>query len=396
MEQQLPPEILRDIDLVSRIPIINSILEVICRTTGMGFSAVASVSEEKWVACSVRDEISFGLKPGSELQLETTICNEIRKSGKGVIIDHVDKDKHFSKHHTPAMYGFQSYISIPINRKDGTFFGTLCAIDPKPAKVNSTEIIGMFTLFADLIAFHLQSLEETSLSEEKLKAEKDTADLREKFIAILGHDLRNPVGAILMGTELLSTQPLVEDDMRIVKSIRRSANRIARLISNIMDFAYSRLSDGINLKKEEHPDFNEALQAIIDEQLMIKSGSVINFTFEGTEPVYCDSERIGQLFSNLLSNAVAYGKEGAPVNVHATSTTNGFELTVTNNGQDIPEESIKHLFEPFYRGKENSNKKGLGLGLYIASEIAKAHGGNLSVKSADETISFILTIPSKN
>lgn len=78
-----------DIESVSRISVVPSILEIICRSTGMGFAAVARVTEDRWIACSVRDEISFGLVPGSELNIETTICNEIRHSGEGVIIDHV-------------------------------------------------------------------------------------------------------------------------------------------------------------------------------------------------------------------------------------------------------------------------------------------------------------------
>lgn len=170
-----------DIEAINRIPVIGSILEVICRTTGMGFAAVARVTEDRWVACSVRDEIQFGLIPGGELKLETTICHEIRQSGNGVIIDHVEFDPQFKHHHTPAMYGFQSYISLPIIRKDGTFFGTLCSIDPRPAKLNTPEIIGMFKLFADLISFHLNAVEHLSFTEALLAEEKKNTVLQEQL-----------------------------------------------------------------------------------------------------------------------------------------------------------------------------------------------------------------------
>jgi len=158
-------DIQADVEAINRIPVVPKILEVICRTTGMGFAAIARVTEDKWVACSVRDEIQFGLVPGSELKLETTICNEIRQSGEAVIIDHVDKDEAFAGHPTPAMYGFQSYISIPIICQDGTFFGTLCAIDPRPAKLNNPATIGMFKLFADLISFHITLVEQLVFTE---------------------------------------------------------------------------------------------------------------------------------------------------------------------------------------------------------------------------------------
>jgi transcriptional regulator with XRE-family HTH domain len=157
-------DIAADVEMVGRIPIVAKLLEVICRTTGMGFSAIARVTDNKWVACAVRDEIKFGLEPGGELELETTICDDIRKTGEGVIIDCVDEDEHYVRHPTPGKYGFQSYISIPIVCQDGTFFGTLCAIDPKPAKVNNMETIEMFKLFAELISFHLNAVEQLHYS----------------------------------------------------------------------------------------------------------------------------------------------------------------------------------------------------------------------------------------
>ena len=148
-----------DIEAVKQIPIVATMLEVICRTTGMGFSAIARVTQDRWIACSVRDEIQFGLKPGSELKVETTICNEIRDHGKAVVIDNVADDEHYNNHHTPKIYGLQSYISMPIFLKSGEFFGTLCAIDAKPAQLNNPKTIGMFSLFAELISFHLHSMD---------------------------------------------------------------------------------------------------------------------------------------------------------------------------------------------------------------------------------------------
>lgn len=154
-----------DVEAISRIKIVPKLLEVVCRTTGMGFAAIARVTEDKWVACAVRDEIEFGLKTGGELKIETTICDEIRKSGEAVVIDHVDGDENYAGHPTPLMYGFQSYISMPIIDRDGNFFGTLCAIDPKPAKLKNPETIGMFKLFAELISFHLNLAEQLMASE---------------------------------------------------------------------------------------------------------------------------------------------------------------------------------------------------------------------------------------
>jgi GAF domain len=97
---------------VSRIEAVPTILDVVCRTTGMRFAAVARVTEDRWIACSVQDDIDFGLKPGGELKVESTICHEIRQSRQPVIINNVAEDESWCDHATPAMYGFQTLHSI--------------------------------------------------------------------------------------------------------------------------------------------------------------------------------------------------------------------------------------------------------------------------------------------
>lgn len=382
-----------DVEAVMSIPIVPNLLEVICRTTGMGFAAIARVTDEKWIVCSVRDEIMFGLGPGDELKLETTICHEIRQSGKGVIIDHVDNDPAFRGHHTPEMYGFQSYISIPIIRRDGTFFGTLCAIDPKPAKLNNPETIGMFKLFADLIAFHLHSIEQLAFAKQKLEEEQRTAELREQFIAILGHDLRNPAGAILNSAQLLLRMPLDERTTRVANIIKDSSYRIRGLIENIMDFASGRLGGGISLNRNTNEPMADILSHAISELQIVYPDRIIEADFEFNEPVNCDGKRIAQLFSNILSNAFTHGKPNAPVKVKAISADGEFVLSVTNQGAKIPDSAMARLFQPYSRGEAKPGQQGLGLGLYIASQIAAEHNGKLSVVSSDEETCFTLIMP---
>jgi hypothetical protein len=118
-----------DIAGVGRIPAVPPILDVVCRTTGIGFAAVARVTENRWIACSVKDDMAFGLQPGGELKIETTICNEIREHREPVVSENVAEDEGYCCHHTPAMYGFQSYISRPALLPDGALFGR-CARSP--------------------------------------------------------------------------------------------------------------------------------------------------------------------------------------------------------------------------------------------------------------------------
>jgi signal transduction histidine kinase len=383
----------QDIAAVQSIKAIPTILDILCRTTGMRFAAVARVTEERWIACEVRDALAFGLKPGGELKVETTICHEIRHSGQAVIIDHVAEDPAYSAHHTPAIYGLQSYISVPIRLGDGSFFGTLCAIDTEPRRLNTPEIVTMFEMFADVIGFQLSALDRVNLSEASLANERTAAALREQFIAVLGHDLRNPLAAIDGGMQLLRGQPLNDRSKAIVDMVQNSVNRMAGLIDNVMDFARGRLGGGLTLTR----DADESLEPVLRQVLIETQASAPHRQFEArfavTSPVNCDRRRIGQLVSNLLGNAVTHGVAETPVRMDARTYDGVFELFVSNAGEPIPPQILGSIFEPFSRGSHRPNLQGLGLGLYISHKIATAHGGTLDVVSTPEETRFTFRMP---
>jgi GAF domain-containing protein len=134
-------ELAREVASAGEVEELRAILAEACRLTGMGFAAVARVTDTRWIACQVVDNIEFGLSPGEELELRTTICEDIRLSGEAIVIDYVAEDIVWQTHPTPALYGFQSYASFPIKLEDGRFFGTLCAIDPEPRMLRGTQIV---------------------------------------------------------------------------------------------------------------------------------------------------------------------------------------------------------------------------------------------------------------
>ncbi|MBB4100789.1 GAF domain-containing protein [Sphingomonas kyeonggiensis] len=148
---------LADVAAVQRIPEVESILAELCELTGMGFAAVARVTADRWIACQVLDRIEFGLDAGEELAIKTTICDEIRDSGRGVFINDVDADPAWRTHHTPVLYGLKSYISWPIIRGDGSFFGTLCAIDPV-SRTGLAALVPQMEAYAQIIADELDRL----------------------------------------------------------------------------------------------------------------------------------------------------------------------------------------------------------------------------------------------
>ncbi|MDB5296257.1 MAG: histidine kinase [Phycisphaerales bacterium] len=377
-----------DLTAVGRIDAVQQILEVVCRTTGLGFSAVARVTESRWVACAVRDEIAFGLKPGGELKLETTICNEIRQSGRVVAIDHVAEDAAYCGHPTPAMYGFQSYISVPITRADGRLFGTLCAIDPRPAKVNTPTTIGMFELFADLIARHIDAADRVAATEAALLNEREASQLREQFIAVLGHDLRNPLAAISSGVDLLNILPHSPDANDVIAMMRRSTARMAALINDVLDFARGRLGGGLAVRRTDGAGLGAAIEQVVTELQSAWPTRDVRREIALADAVPCDANRITQMLSNLLANALTHGDPNGPVWVRARSGGGGFELSVANAGKPIPPHVAEHLFKPFTRGTARPGQQGLGLGLYIAAEIAQAHAGTLGVASTPEETRF--------
>jgi hypothetical protein len=384
--------IAEDVDAIGRIDVVPTMLEVVCRTTGMGFAAIARVTEDRWVACAVRDEIAFGLTPGGELEVGTTICDEIRRSGQAVVIDHVTEDADFRGHPTPARYGFQSYISQPIFR-DGQFFGTLCAIDPKPARLKNPAVMGMFKLFADLIAQHMETQERLATSEAALLSERQAAELREQFIAVLGHDLRNPLASIQAGGRLLAKTPLDERATMLVGAMQSSVMRMAGLIDDVMDFARARLGGGFEIERRIDPNLGATILQAVDELRLANPDRDIAAEVALGEAVACDAGRVAQLLSNLLANALRHGDEAGQVRVRALTGEGRFTLSVSNTGPAIPAERLAGLFKPFERAEHHHGQQGLGLGLYIAAEIARAHGGELGVTSdADET-RFTLSMP---
>jgi signal transduction histidine kinase len=384
-----------DIAAVQRIDAVPRILEVVCRTTGMGFAAVARVTEERWVCCAVRDEIEFGLDAGGELKLETTICHEIRQSGEAVVIDDVATSPTYVGHHTPAMYGFQSYISMPILLSDGSMFGTLCAIDTRPARIDTPEMVGMFRLFAELIAFQLEAAQRVAASEASLLSERQGSELREQFIAVLGHDLRNPLASIDAGASMLLRTPLNEKAQAIVGLLKASVGRMSGLIDNVLDLARGRLGGGIQVDRDADAPLQPVLAQVVAELQSSSPDRVILSDFTLDRPVSCDRSRIAQLLSNLLGNALTYGAIDQPIRVQASTTSGLFTLSVANAGEAIPPEALERLFQPFTRGDDRPNRQGLGLGLYIASEVARAHGGELTVASSEAETRFTFTMPLK-
>lgn len=227
----------------------------------------------------------------------------------------------------------------------------------------------------------------TEVTEERRQSE-----LREQFTAVLGHDLRNPLSAILSGLTMLRKTPLSDRAVLLADMMRDSASRMSALIDDTTDLARCRLGDGLALNRtREH--LEPVLREVIAELVSANPERMMETDFVLQQPIYCDRGRVAQLFSNLIGNALTHGSVDRPVRVRAVSSADGFEFSVANEGKPIPPADLPRLFAPFYRGEARPSRQGLGLGLYIAHEIATAHGGMLEVASTPAETRFTFWMP---
>ncbi len=388
-EQQLT----REVEAIGRVEPIRRLLEVACRLSKTGFACVARVTAERWIAGAVFDEIQLGLEAGGEIPIDATLCDGVRRNNKLVVIDDVSEDTTFCDHPTLVQMGIQCYISVPVVLPDGTFFGTLCALDRFPNRLSSPEVVGMFGLFAELIAQHLDSQVRLEESELALFTERESSVLREEFIAVLGHDLRNPLSAIHVSAVELTEEEYGEEVNEIGEVIRECAGRMNSMIADVLDLARGRLGGGVGIVPREHHDLSKAIEQVIDEIAVAHPDREVIRDVRLDVPVRADLSRLSQLISNLLANAIHHGAKDQPVRLRACVSDGSLLIEVVNRGATIPDEVAQQLFQPFRRAAVSAHQDGLGLGLYIASEIAKAHGGTLRMTQRDGEIRFVFRMP---
>lgn len=227
---------------------------------------------------------------------------------------------------------------------------------------------------------------------QRLSVEQETAELREQFIAVLGHDLRNPLASIVGAARLLRREVASDKALKVLQLMDTSVDRMAGLIDDVMDFARGRLGSGIDLHRTVGP-LEPVLRQVVDELETSQPSRTIVCDIDVAEPISFDPGRIAQLASNLLANALTHGDPRSPVRLGAFVRDRTLEIWVANAGDPIPAEAMARLFQPFFRGEARSSRQGLGLGLHIAAEIARAHDGVLSVTSTAAETRFYLTMP---
>ncbi|MBA3541930.1 MAG: hybrid sensor histidine kinase/response regulator [Deltaproteobacteria bacterium] len=250
---------------------------------------------------------------------------------------------------------------------------------------------GHACLVGSVIAIHDVS------AEHAISAERErTAQYQQQMLGIVGHDLRSPLGAILMGTELLEMH--TEDNpsaASVLKRIKSSGSRMSLMVDQLLDVTRARLGDGIPVEPRE-VRLLPLIKSAMEELSLAHSKSRFELVATADVMGLWDPERFGQVVSNLMSNAIHYGKEGAPITISVTSSQVAATMTVHNDNRDKPiaPDVLATLFDPFRRGRnDHNNSKGLGLGLYIVHEIVRAHGGTMDVESTLSGTTFRVVLP---
>jgi signal transduction histidine kinase len=374
----------RAVAAVARIDAVPTLLKVLCEITGMRVAVVARVTDRTWTACAVKDEAHFGLKPGMELQVNTMLCFDSRTSRAPIVIEHASSDPRYCNHEAPKRYQIESYVSVPIIRANGGYFGNLSALDSRPAKVADLRILSMFTEFAALIASQLDRQSLQAQEHRALLDERAAGELREQFIAILGHDLRNPLHAVYASGDMLERRLRDPQSLALVSRIKTSARRMSGLIDDVLDFARGRLGGGIGLELTEVENINTGLATVVQELRDAQPECEIISHIGVSRAVRCDLGRLQQVASNLLANALTHGLPESPVKITARADEDDLVLEVWNAGEPIPAESLGKIFEPFWRHSVSRSRNGLGLGLHICSQIVRAHAGQITVVSTKE------------
>ena len=261
-------------------------------------------------------------------------------------------------------------------RRDGSLLEVSLTVSP--IRDQSGAIIGASKITRDISAVKA--------------AQRERQRMRDLYLGILGHDLRNPLNTIAASVFTLEKQA-TDSTRDVLSRISRSASRMGRMIEQLLDFTRARLGEGIPLFSRA-ADLGQLCSVLLDEFEVHHPGR-IRFEASGSTDGLWDPDRLAQAISNLISNALEHGSPDEPVDLRLSNVGGEVRMEVSNRGNPIPPEVQSGIFEPFRRGRSHhrSATSGLGLGLYIAREIVRAHGGSIELESGPEKTTFLVRLP---
>ncbi|MBD5779222.1 GAF domain-containing sensor histidine kinase [Pelagicoccus sp. NFK12] len=382
----------REIPQPASASAVPTILKLVCELTGMRLALVARLMDGKWTACGVHDCMDYGLAVDDRLEMGETILVRSGDSAFLPFAESVGAERFPRKHGTPPSAGPGRCIWLPISGCEGQLFGWLCVFDGRP-NAFKPDMVGVLTLLGELLRQQLCTKCPRQELEEQLLAEREASRAREEFIAVLGHDLRNPLTSIIWAADLMRIQNDGPDRDELYQILRSCGLQIGNLIEDLLDFARGRLGKGIPLERRCQLDLTVLASEAISELCLSRPGRVIRLLHSDPVVACVDEVRFRQLLSNLLGNALQHSPPSEPVNIGLDYRGDMVRIAITNGGPPLSEENRASLFSPFALRSSHGSRPGLGLGLFIASEIARAHGGAIEVSAGDDGTTLTTLLP---
>jgi signal transduction histidine kinase len=358
---------------------LAQLVDVICRRTPRALLAVvASPARGPWRAIAACGNSGVSISSGQSL--EQPEHSWMRERGEPPT-------------HAPATGVGALQLRQPIVLRDGNFFGNLCLVASRVDAVADAGLRDAAAAFAELAALLIGQSQGKVAAEVGLAQEAAAAQQRERFVAVLAHDLRTPLSTVRALGETLSIAPDRANLPRIAKLLLAAVARMASLIDGVLDLARARLGGGITMRWQSCPDLADRLAQVVEEARTTHAAQQINSQIQIARAVDCDPTRLQQLLGNLLDNALTHGARDRPVSIVAEANESELEIRVANEGAALDAETRERIFEPFWRPKGAKRPEGLGLGLFIVEHIATRHGGAVRVDSKEGATIFVFSMP---
>lgn len=369
---------------------IATLLALASEIAGSNVALLARVTDDAWTFCAAHEVSAVGVSADVRLSLGRSL--RIGRDPMGAPISITLSGRRACG--TLTASSTACGVSAPVVLANGRCVGLLCALVPTSPDRVEDRVGSKFKCLSSIIASQIDQLMLRDREKTAFLDERSAGLLREQFIAILGHDLRNPLQAIFASSDLLARRLEQPALAHMAARIKTNARRMSSLIDDVLDFARARLGGGIGVELTEVENISHGLTTVVQELQDGQTNCKIISNFHVTRSVRCDLGRLQQVASNLLGNALAHGQPNSPIKINARTDEHDLVLEVWNAGEPIPAESLSKIFEPFWRHSVSANRNGLGLGLHICSQIVGAHQGRISVTSTrDSGTQFTARLP---
>ncbi|RYH51387.1 MAG: hypothetical protein EON54_15110 [Alcaligenaceae bacterium] len=432
-----------DLITAQRLPALPSILKALRGLTKMRFAALVRLTGTDWQACVVDDCAGLGIRAGDVWEVDNTLCQKVREINQPVNWPDVSTAPFSrSSSHMASLLGIQAYFAYPIYRADGSFFGTLCAMDTVRGEPAAASVIDAASAFSQILGPQLRAVEPTDHEAHSTTAASIERDVRTvtqtfqsttqpippagsaspvaggdvgradavsppsgqpsasldpvvqgKVLSVMSHDLRNPMHSLMAAIEMIQIKPMEPRLQRLMGMVQGSAVRLSELARQALDFARLQTLGDVVINVSPAHDLGSTVESAVGHVRASypQRNIVVNIT--GCPPMNIDPSRVEQLLEIVLTHAVKHCGVDRDVEVHARRVDQALALDVAVPDYILDAALVPHVFDPFYAVDGEAQTAHLGIGLYLARAIALAHQGELTLVTDAGQARFVVTLP---